>query len=409
MSDKIRAYIKPITFLLEQFPCVVLLGARQVGKSTLLRQVLPQAPFYDLERQTDFDRIDADPEFFLADHDQPIVLDEAQYCPKLFNALRVHIDRNRKQNGQFLLSGSSSPSLLHEISETLAGRSAILEIGSFSLGEAWPGGISAFYGMIGEGRFDEIPHLPPLRTPKQVVDSCFLGGYPEPFLKRNQPLFPELWMENYFKTYVERDIQRLFPGLRADAYRRFIQMLGFSSGKIVNYANFARSLGVSQPTAKSYFQIAEGTFLWRQITSFDRNPHKRVTKMPKGYLRDTGLIHHLLHVGSMEQMKGHPDFGTIWEAFISEQVIKGLQLTLIPFRFYYYRTRHMAEVDLVLENRHGIIPIEIKVGITTPARHIQTLKGFVEEFDSPCGFVINNGEKVLQIAEKIWQIPAHYL
>jgi len=406
MTEIERNYKKPVCFLLEHFPCVVLLGARQAGKTTLLRQVLPNAPFFDLERRSDFERIQADPDFFLVEHDEPIILDEAQFFPALFNALRVRIDERRNLNGRFLVSGSSSPSLLQEISETLAGRAAILEIGTLHLEEAWQGERSAFYDILADGRFDDCGKLQPVWTTEQVFESCLFGGYPEPFLKRRQKLVYSLWMENYFKTYLERDIRRLFPGLNSEAYRRFIQMLGFNSGKIVNYSNFARSLGVSQPTARSYFQIAEGTFLWRHLPSFDHNPHKRATKMPKGFLRDTGLIHHLLNVGTVDQMRGHPDFGSIWEAFISEQIIKGLQVGLKPFRHYHYRARSQNEVDLVIENEHGAIPIEIKVGLSASGRQLRTLKEFVGAFDCPAGFLVNNSQEVIKLADRIWQIPA---
>lgn len=406
MSELLRVYQKPIQYLLSHFPCVVILGARQVGKSTLLKQVWPTTPLFDLERERDFELIEKDPEFFLNNYPSPLIFDEAQLSPRLFSALRVHIDKNRKQNGQFLISGSSSPDLLKNISESLAGRVAILEIGTLHWEEAWKGFPSPFYKWITEGSWNELLKLKPLRTKEQLYELCFFGGYPEAFLNRHNSKVYGLWMENYIKTYLERDVRRLFPRLKMETYRRLLKMLTFSSGHIINFSDFARSLDVSQPTIKLYFDIAEGTFLWRTLPSFHKKMSKRVVKMPKGHLRDTGLICFFLNIKTKDDLKSHPQFGTLWEVFVLEQIIKGLKTTLTPFQISYYRTHHQAEIDLIIENHAGLIPIEIKAGITIQRNQIQTLETFIKTHQCPCGILINNSQEVLKISEKIFQIPA---
>lgn len=395
--------------MMEHFPCVAIIGARQVGKSTLMHQLLPDAPYFDLERESDFTRISRDTEFFLQDNPTPLCIDEAQLCPQLFESMRVKIDENRKQPRQYLISGSSSPELLGNISESLAGRVAIVELGGFTTAESAGQEVPEFYSHLQSGDFSQIDKIKSKITKQQVYETLLYGGYPEPFLKHSEKPFYELWMENYFRTYIDRDIRRLFPQLNMEAYKRFIRMLAFSLGDLINVSNFAMSLDVSQPTAKSYFDIAAGTFLWRKMPSFQNNQMKSLVKMPKGHLRDTGLINYLLNINSLEQLKSHPQYGSIWEVFIIEQILKNCDANMIRRQAYFYRTRGQAKIDLILETPIGLIPIEIKSGINIQERQLKTLKNFIDEYRCPIGFVINNAENVLYLTENIIQIPANFV
>ena len=148
--------------------------------------------------------------------------------------------------------------------------------------------------------------------PQKIIgdqhDYWFKGGYPEPWM-RNNPRFTKLWMQNYVQTYLNRDIQNLFPGLNKQKFMLFIQMLSSLSGTIINYSNIARALGVSQPTAREYILIAHGTFIWRHIPPYEKSGSKRIVKHPKGYLRDTGLLHFLLHLQGINDLLAHPGMG----------------------------------------------------------------------------------------------------
>jgi predicted AAA+ superfamily ATPase len=409
MANRKRNIYKSIGYMMDHFPCVAIIGARQVGKSTLMHQLLPGAPFFDLEKESDFARISRDTEFFLQDNPTPLCIDEAQLCPQLFESMRVKIDANRKQAGQYLISGSSSPELMSNISESLAGRVAIVELGSFTTAECANQGVPEFYAHLQSGNFTQIDKIKSNITKQQVYETLLYGGYPEPFLKHAEKQFYNLWMENYFRTYIDRDIRRLFPQLNMDAYKRFIKMLAFSSGDLINISNFAMSLDVSQPTAKSYFEIAAGTFLWRKIPSFQNNQMKSLIKMPKGHLRDSGLINYLLNINNLEQLKSHPQYGKIWEVFIIEQILKNCDALMIRRQAYFYRTRGQAEIDLILETPSGLIPIEIKSGINIQERQLQTLKNFIKEYHCPIGIVINNAENVVFLSENIIQIPANFI
>lgn len=393
------------------FPAVVVLGARQVGKSTLIKQVLPDAVFFDLEKDSDFQRISDDPVLLLQEVDKPIIFDEAQLSPALFKALRVNIDEKRSKNGQFLLSGSSSPHLLKYISDTLAGRVAIVELNPL----CWSEIIGCESNDLLTALTDEtkLSNLKAHLNKQDLLKLCLYGGYPEPvlriFSKNSDGKLYRIWMENYIKTYVERDIRALFPQLDIYAYKRFVQMLAHSSGEMINASTFARSLDVSQPTIKKYLEIVEGTFLWRKLPPYLNNVKKRIVKMPKGHLRDTGLMNYFLRINNVNDLKAHPHYGRIWESFIIEQLIKYFDNHNESLNIYYYRTRNQAEIDLILETNMGLIPVEIKSGSVTRKKQLQTLTTFIEEHNCAYGLLINNGDEIYKLTKNVYQLPAIYL
>lgn len=392
---------------MENFPCVVIIGARQVGKTTIIKQLNISDNYYDLEKESDFQIINNDPEYFLSQAKYPLVIDEAQLSPKLFQALRVVIDENRSKKASFLLSGSSSPQLLKNISESLAGRVSIIELPNLSWHEAFKREESQFAKQIfsKEGLENLEAHL----NKKELADLILYGTYPEPFLNRSNEDFFFSWQENYIKTYIERDVRSLFPNLNLSAYKRFISMLAYSSGEILNKAKFASALDVSEPTINHYLEIVEGTFLWRKLPAFQSNKKKILIKSPKGYIRDTGLINYFLKIETHEQLLSHPNYGYIWEVFVIEQIVKSLQRNQRNFNTYFYRSKNKLEVDLIIESPQGLIPIEIKSGSSTEANKLNHLKKFIEEYECPYGILVNNGDKLTWLNNKIIQIPAIFL
>jgi len=401
-----RQYQQLITEYLGYFPCVALLGARQTGKSTLLQRFSAERDFFDLEVRADYSQIATDPDLFLRLNDNPIAIDEAQILPALFPALRVAIDKDRKACGKYLLTGSSSPELLKSISESLAGRIGIIELAPFSFSETQavdsPGLCTLFTQDFNIQTFAK--DFPVLHLDAEVSDYWFRGGYPEPWLK-NQTRFQDVWMEQYFKTYIERDIARLFPNLNEVRFRRFIEILANYSGQIINYSNIARILDVSQPTVKDYFRIASGTYLWRNLPAYTKNTSKRIVKHPRGYLRDSGLLHHLLQIPTHRRLLNHPQMGSSWEGMVIEEVLRTLNAGGIGYSAYYYRTSAGAEVDLILEGKFGLIPIEIKHTQTILPRHTRAIKDFISEFGCDFGIIINNAEKVRLYEENLIGIP----
>jgi len=391
---------------MESYPAVVLIGARQVGKSTLLKQLFPEAKLFDLEDEQDFLLVENDSAIVFKDNSKPILFDEAQLSNKLFKALRVEIDKTKK-NGQFLLSGSSSPELLSNICESLAGRIAIVEIPSFNFSESHSTKLSELFENFKS--IESIKDICTVSNEEDIFESCLYGGYPRPFLERKNLDFFDSWFSNYYKTYIERDIRSLFPGLKIESFKKFIKILARSSGNIINYSDFARTLEVSQPTVKNYFDIADGTFIWRKLPSFDKSSKKTLLKMPKGHFRDSGLLCYLLGIHSIDDLKNNPLFGRIWESFLIEQIIKLLGISYSKYEYFYYRTKAKAEIDLVIQGRFGLIPIEIKSGIQTNQKQLITLKNFIKEHQSPFALVVNRGQDVKLLADKVLQVPVTFL
>ncbi|WP_319524038.1 ATP-binding protein [uncultured Desulfosarcina sp.] len=401
-----RAYEKLLQDYLSFFPCVALIGSRQCGKTTLLQQLSDDWRIYDLEKQSDFQNIIQDPDLFLRLNPDKIAIDEAQLLPELFPALRVAVDSDRQRTGRFVITGSSSPNLVRSISETLAGRVGIIEMAPFSFCETRQALSPPLFQFLADRvPIEDVVHeLKTLGDIRDVHDFWFRGGYPEPWLKQNNR-FHSTWMNQYIGTYLYRDVAKLFPGINENRFRQFIQILAGISGNVINYSDVARSLGVSQPTVRDYFQIADGTFLWRTIPAYTRNLLKRTVKHPKGYLRDSGLLHYLLRIPDLDLLVTHPVMGRSWESLVIEEIIRGLNATGTGFDYSYYRTSGGAEVDLILEGEFGLIPFEIKYNQTVSVKRLRALKDFIQEQSCSFGIVINNDERPRLLDDRIAGIP----
>lgn len=324
---------KRINDLLNGFPCVAIIGPRQVGKTTLAKQIskgFTSSIYLDLELQKDFTKLD-DSETYLGQfEDHLVIIDEVQRKKDLFPVLRALIDQNRKP-GRFLLLGSASPDLLRNSSESLAGRIAYHELTTFLLPEVFP-----------EFRIEEL---------------WMNGGFPYPFLHLK---YWSDWMNNFIKTYLERDLPAL--GFPADTItgQHLWTMLAHYHGNLVNYAEIGKSLDLSIHTVKKYMHFLEYAFLIRTLQPYFLNSKKRLVKSPKVYIRDSGIMHFLMGIETWDQLLGHPKKGASWEGFVIEHII-----SLLPVnrKVFFYRTHDGAELDLVITK--GVRPvagIEIKLG-----------------------------------------------
>lgn len=238
------------------------------------------------------------------------------------------------------------------------------------------------------------------------------GGYPEPLLKlaEKNDVYYEAWMSNYQATYINRDIAKLFPKLNKINFRRFLMMLSKLSGTILNKSDLGRALEVTEPTIRHYLKIIEGTFLWRELPSFENSIIKNTVKMPKGHMRDSGLLHHLLRINTIEGLYSDAIVGCSFEGFVIEEILKGIQDAGISnVQPYYYRTRSGAEIDLILEGNFGLLPIEIKHGKTIKRNKLLTLNQFVKDHGLPFGILINQSDVMEWLTPCIVQVPVGYL
>ncbi len=319
--------------LLGQFPVVVLIGPRQVGKTTLAKSYLeghPSAVYLDLELPSDLARLQ-EPELYLGSHEESlVVIDEVQRRPELFPVLRSLVDQARRP-GRFLLLGSASPGLLRQSSESLAGRLYYLELSPFSW---W-----------------EIREVADLQT------HWWRGGYPEALLASGDEE-ARLWQDGFITTYLERDLPQLGFRIPSPDVRRFLTMLAHNQAQLWNASQLASSLGVSAPTMKRYLSMCEETFLIRVIKPWHINLKKRLVKSPKVYVRDPGIFHALLGIPSFEMLQGHPQLGASWEGYVLEQMMSVLPAGC---EVHFYRTYVGAEMDFVITRGLRILAaIEVK-------------------------------------------------
>ncbi len=332
-----RSLLQTLKETLEAFPVVGLLGARQVGKTTLARALAESMAirplFLDLERPSDLAKL-ADPEFYLGQHrDRLVVLDEIQRIPELFPVLRALVDEHRRP-GRFLVLGSASAELAQQASESLAGRIRYLELGPLSLQE------------VGEDKLQSL---------------WLRGGFPESFLARSAAASAE-WREAFTRTFLERDIPALGLRLPAAQLRRFWLMVAHRHGQLWNASELAASLDLSAPTVRRHLDLLVDTFMVRQLPPFHANLGKRLVKRPKVYLRDSGLLHTLLGIETLEDLLGHPVAGASWEGFVLEQALGMLPSAWKPS---FYRTSGGAELDLVLERPRRKKPLGIEIKLSS--------------------------------------------
>jgi len=351
------------------FPATGILGPRQVGKTTLAKQLAQMGDFLylDLERQTDREKLSIDPSFFLSQFSEKcVILDEIQFMPALFSELRGIIDSDRRP-GRFIILGSVSPEVIRGSAETLAGRIGYLQLTPFTLQEV-----------------DNLQQL------------WLRGGFPSSFLAQSSKA-SNLWKRNFITTYIQRDLGLLGLQTEVQVMDRFWRMLATVQGNLVNAEQFGRSLDVSRTTIMRFIDFLEAAFMLRVLRPWFRNINKRLVKSPKIYLRESGLLHSLLAIDTHETLLNHIVIGASWEGFVIEQIINCAR---DEFRPWFYRTQQGAECDLLLE-KNGIIvaAIEIKFG-SSP----KVSKGFrISMADTKAlqGFIIGNGEETYKIEEKI--------
>ncbi|MES9905649.1 MAG: ATP-binding protein [Sedimenticola sp.] len=411
--DKKRHLEQKVNQLLGMFPLVAILGARQCGKSTFVQGLRPHWKYYDLESPDHYQLISSDPVAFFAVNDGDLIIDEAQQYPEIFRVLRGVIDRDRKRKGRFILTGSSSPDIVSGITESLAGRIATIEMSPFKQSEFYERLSSPLYRLIAEegAAMSDFASLQPQISLEHSMHLWLKGGFPEPLIEsESNDLYYSQWMENYISSYVERDIRTLFPRLNLHSFKRFLTLLAQFSGHQLNMSSMARSLEVSVPTIKEYLEIIHQTFLWRNLSAYEKNTLKKVQKSKKGLFRDQGVLHHLLRIKSLDSLLLHPVAGVSFESFVIEELIRGLHTTMATrLAFSYYRTIDKSEVDLIMEGDFGTIPVEIKLNSIIKPKALLGLKNFISDTGAHYGIVVNRGMRIEQLGEQIIQIPVHYL
>lgn len=327
-----------INTLLRGFPLITLTGPRQSGKTTLAKAIFAHRPYASLE-DPDIRRLARDdPRSFLERFPDGAVLDEVQRCPELFSYLQTMVDADGRM-GLFILTGSQQFGLMSGITQSLAGRSAFVELLPFSLAE-----------LIRAGRL-------PLNINSILVTGCYPPIY-------DRELSPASWFGAYVTAYIERDVRQMLKIQDLETFQRFVRLCAGRTGQLLNLSSLATECGITHNTVKAWISVLEASYLIFLLRPHHTNFNKRLVKMPKLYFYDSGLVSWLLGIRTPEQMDTHPLRGSIFETFVIAELVKSRLNRGEPRNLYFWRDSNGNEVDVIIESGDKLMPVEIKSGKT---------------------------------------------
>ena len=358
MNYRHRLIEARIAELFKYFPVVAVTGARQVGKTTMLSTMFGSTvQMITFDPVVDLGGARQDPDFFLQNLQRPAFLDEIQYAPELLNSIKRDIDR-RGEAGLYLLSGSQNLAVLKNISESLAGRVAVMQLWPMARREKEQDEMPGFLEKWLTNPEDALLHSWPEEPQQSVFREMWRGGYPG-ILEMPDHLLSTYW-QSYIQTYIERDVRTVAAIGSLQSFGHFIGLLSALTAQEINFNELGRELGVARKTALSWTEIAEATFQWITVPAFSRNPVKKIAGKKKGYFTDTGFACYLQRISSPDAIQSHPMKGRLFETFVFMEMLKNMQkLPTVP-NIYHFRSYSGAEVDLILEKDGWLYPVEIK-------------------------------------------------
>lgn len=334
-----RELAQQITNDLKSFPCLLLTGPRQSGKTTLLKTLLPDYQYLTLESPDVLARVNADPRGTIEQYlSQGMIIDEAQNSPAIFSYIQEYVDQSQEM-GHFVLSGSQNFLLSEAISQSLAGRVSVLELLPLSYQE---------YASQGDEQIS-------------VWNYLFQGGYPRIY---KDSISPDRWYNSYIRTYLERDVRSLLSIKELGTFQTFLKLAAARHGQLLNLSDIATQLGVSQPTVKSWLSVLEASYISKVVKPYYRNFNKRLVKTPKLYFYDSAIVSQLLGIHDPGFLFQHAMRGAIFEGWCFAEITKYFLNQAKPAEIYFWRDQMGVEVDFILEGQDTLIGIECKSGKT---------------------------------------------
>ncbi len=390
------------------FPSVLVTGARQTGKTTLLSGLkketdIPYVTFDDPSEQLS---AVADSKTFLLLHPQPVIFDEIQYVPQLFPYLKMAIDADR-HNGMFYLSGSQQFHLMKNVSESLAGRIGILHLTPFSLRERFEDSYTSPFIPSKDFLLQRKPSCKPLK-PLELWSIIQGGSYPEVFVNSIQS---QDFYSSYVKTYIERDVRNLTQIGDELLFLKFVSVTAARTAQLVNYADIARTTGISEGTAKKWLSVLVSSGLVYLLQPYSSNVEKRVVKTPKLYFMDTGLAAYLTKWHNSGVLMSGAMAGAYFETFVITEILKGFYNNGLEPPVYFYRDKDKIEIDLLIEDNGILYPVEIKM-TSSPSKKDAASFSILQRTHSVTiapGIIVCTGSSLKSTAPDVLSVPVEYL
>ncbi|MCL4428730.1 MAG: ATP-binding protein [Deltaproteobacteria bacterium] len=403
-----RIILSHLEEALKYFPIVLLTGARQVGKSTLSAKII--------ENYITFDDINiyvsatTDPVAFVENLKKPVVLDEIQKIPQIFETIKYDVDKNRV-NGSYLLTGSANVIGFKKTTDTLAGRIALLELYPLSMKE-----LSDKNENIIDILFDDIyldyknDKFNDLKYKyNEIINQVILGGYPE-IRNINSLKGRHIWFSSYISTYIERDVRDIGELRNLDKFIKMFNILSSRSANILNKTDLSKDTGIDNKTLDNYLKLLEAVYQIYFLNPYSANINKRFVKSQKLFFTDSGVLSHLLGVSKVEDFKDSPYKGIIFETFIFSELLKSVKYSMQNTKLFFYRTTDKKEIDFIIERNQKIIAAEVKLSQTitlSDFKHIIDLKKSSKNFKA--GFIFYSGENVLSFGIDLFALPVKIL
>lgn len=389
------------------FKVVLVAGARQVGKSTLLQHVFPDIKQIVFDPVQDLYGARSDPDQFLDTFGAPLILDEVQYAPELLPALKRRVDRSNTK-GQYFLTGSQNLAVLRNVSESLAGRVGILRLDGMTPAEQYeePHKISWLQTYLDnpESFATEAAGIPVLQTNESLCEYLWRGQLPALIEFENEDI--PAYLASYVETYVERDVRMMGNISDMAQFGRFLRLCGALTGQEIFQSQLGRELGINPKTARSWLNLLTWSYQWIELPAYSGNAIKKLSSKPKGHIQDSGLACYLNAIPTPESLLSSPAFGNIFESWGVGWLHRQIQRLALPPALYHWRTKNGAEVDVVMDYNGKLFPIEFKAASHLSKHDTRGLQAFQKTYkNAQIGIVIYGGNVPYQISEHAVAIP----
>lgn len=404
-----RTLTSHLSHIIKNFPVVLVTGPRQVGKSTLLENFMPDK--YTVVTLDDLDERELaikDPALFLQNHQPPVLIDEIQYAPNLFSYIKIYVDKHKDEKGLFLLTGSQKFSLMKGVQETLAGRVAVLDLLGFSNAEiAQNPDIEPFLpseDLISVLKNKKLEQ----KTVQDIYKDIWNGSFPELIMRNGDDR--ELYYRSYIQTYIERDVKTAYNISDQIAFKNFIKTVAARTGQLLNVSDIARDIGVDDKTAKSWLNILEMSGLVYLLHPYYNNITNRIVKTPKVYFLDTGLCSYLTGWDSPKTLEAGAMSGAVLETYVLSEILKSYWHNAKEAPIYFYRDKDKKEIDFIIETNGTLYPIEVKKTMSptlNAGKNFDVLKNLKKPIAS--SVVLSLKPDVYFLSQNVVSIPIWYI